>query len=68
MWGSRMWLFSMYCDFTAGWFGICIGSWMEEGELYEGMTDAAALIEVSGSRFSNLELIGRGSFGDVYKG
>ncbi|KAL0443547.1 UNVERIFIED_CONTAM: Serine/threonine-protein kinase [Sesamum latifolium] len=32
------------------------------------MADAAALIEASGSRFSNLELIGRGSFGDVYKG
>ncbi|GFP78627.1 serine/threonine-protein kinase svka [Phtheirospermum japonicum] len=26
------------------------------------------LIEASGSRFSDLELIGRGSFGDVYKG
>ncbi|GER43071.1 kinase family protein [Striga asiatica] len=32
------------------------------------MADAEALIEASGSRFSNLELIGRGSFGDVYKG
>ncbi|KAL7592685.1 hypothetical protein Lser_V15G35156 [Lactuca serriola] len=32
------------------------------------MEDAAALIEASGSRFSNIELIGRGSFGDVYKG
>ncbi|KAL6554221.1 hypothetical protein OROMI_019894 [Orobanche minor] len=32
------------------------------------MADAAALTEASGSRFSNLELIGRGSFGDVYKG
>ncbi|KAF5766601.1 putative protein kinase STE-STE20-YSK family [Helianthus annuus] len=32
------------------------------------MEDAAALIEATGSRFSNLELIGRGSFGDVYKG
>ncbi|KAL3652576.1 hypothetical protein CASFOL_002257 [Castilleja foliolosa] len=32
------------------------------------MADAAALIEASGSKFSNLELIGRGSFGDVYKG
>ncbi|XP_019154055.1 PREDICTED: germinal center kinase 1-like [Ipomoea nil] len=41
---------------------------MEEGEPYFGMADAAALIEVSGSRFSDLELIGRGSFGDVYKG
>ncbi|XP_071697880.1 uncharacterized protein [Rutidosis leptorrhynchoides] len=32
------------------------------------MDDAAALMEATGSRFSNLELIGRGSFGDVYKG
>ncbi|XP_073123497.1 uncharacterized protein [Henckelia pumila] len=32
------------------------------------MADAAALIEASGSRFCDLELIGRGSFGDVYKG
>ncbi|XP_076896949.1 uncharacterized protein LOC143550110 [Bidens hawaiensis] len=32
------------------------------------MEDAVALMEATGSRFSNLELIGRGSFGDVYKG
>ncbi|XP_062011448.1 uncharacterized protein LOC133728045 [Rosa rugosa] len=32
------------------------------------MDDAAGLIEAAGSRFSSLELIGRGSFGDVYKG
>ncbi|CAK9182985.1 unnamed protein product [Ilex paraguariensis] len=32
------------------------------------MADAAALVEASGSRFNDLELIGRGSFGDVYKG
>ncbi|GMP65960.1 hypothetical protein CsSME_00026527 [Camellia sinensis var. sinensis] len=32
------------------------------------MADAAALVEATGSRFSDLELIGRGSFGDVYKG
>ncbi|CAN6694325.1 unnamed protein product [Malus baccata var. baccata] len=31
------------------------------------MDDAAALAEAAGSRFSSLELIGRGSFGDVYK-
>ncbi|XP_063949436.1 uncharacterized protein LOC108219898 isoform X3 [Daucus carota subsp. sativus] len=30
--------------------------------------DAEALVEATGSRFSDLELIGRGSFGDVYKG
>lgn len=32
------------------------------------MADAAALVEATGFRFSDLELIGRGSFGDVYKG
>ncbi|KAG6689323.1 hypothetical protein I3842_11G169000 [Carya illinoinensis] len=32
------------------------------------MTDAAGLVEAAGTRFSSLELIGRGSFGDVYKG
>ncbi|XP_075671247.1 uncharacterized protein LOC142640839 isoform X1 [Castanea sativa] len=32
------------------------------------MADAAAFIEAAGSRFNSLELIGRGSFGDVYKG
>ncbi|GMP52999.1 hypothetical protein CsSME_00018608 [Camellia sinensis var. sinensis] len=31
------------------------------------MDDVAALMEVAGSRFTDLELIGRGSFGDVYK-
>uniref|UniRef100_A0A2P2LCX0 non-specific serine/threonine protein kinase n=3 Tax=Rhizophora mucronata TaxID=61149 RepID=A0A2P2LCX0_RHIMU len=33
----------------------------------KGMADAAGLMEASGARFSSLELIGRGSFGDVYK-
>ncbi|XP_047310545.1 serine/threonine-protein kinase 24-like isoform X2 [Impatiens glandulifera] len=32
------------------------------------MSETAALDEVTGSRFSDLELIGRGSFGNVYKG
>ncbi|GMH24944.1 hypothetical protein Nepgr_026787 [Nepenthes gracilis] len=32
------------------------------------MEDAAAFTETTGSRFSSLEPIGRGSFGDVYKG
>ncbi|KAH9802568.1 protein kinase domain-containing protein [Citrus sinensis] len=31
------------------------------------MADLAGLQEAAGSRFSSLELIGRGSFGDVYK-
>ncbi|CAN1248962.1 Serine/threonine-protein kinase svkA [Linum perenne] len=31
------------------------------------MADAAGFMEASGTRFSSLELIGRGSFGDVYK-
>ncbi|KAL8167308.1 hypothetical protein V2J09_008807 [Rumex salicifolius] len=32
------------------------------------MADAAGFLEAAGSRFDSLELIGRGSFGDVYKG
>ena len=32
------------------------------------MADTAGFVEAAGSRFSSLELIGRGSFGDVYKG
>ncbi|XP_042480982.1 serine/threonine-protein kinase OSR1-like isoform X2 [Macadamia integrifolia] len=32
------------------------------------MADAAAIADAIGSRFSSLELIGKGSFGDVYKG
>ncbi|XAR68315.1 Non-specific serine/threonine protein kinase [Bertholletia excelsa] len=32
------------------------------------MADVDGLAEAAGSRFSDLELIGRGSFGDVYKG
>ncbi|XP_019055120.1 PREDICTED: germinal center kinase 1-like isoform X2 [Nelumbo nucifera] len=32
------------------------------------MADAAAIVDTIGSRFSSLELIGKGSFGDVYKG
>ncbi|XP_027925909.1 germinal center kinase 1-like [Vigna unguiculata] len=31
------------------------------------MADVAGLVEASGSRFTSLELIGQGSFGDVYK-
>ena len=36
-------------------------------ELAVEMADIAGLQEAAGSRFSQLELIGRGSFGDVYK-
>ncbi|KAE9585179.1 putative protein kinase STE-STE20-YSK family [Lupinus albus] len=32
------------------------------------MADLEGLVEAAGSRFSSLELIGQGSFGDVYKG
>ncbi|XP_073221316.1 uncharacterized protein [Cicer arietinum] len=32
------------------------------------MDDLAGLLEATGSRFTSLELIGQGSFGDVYKG
>ena len=35
--------------------------------LYVEMADIAGLQEAAGSRFSQLELIGRGSFGEVYK-
>lgn len=31
------------------------------------MDDVAGLQEAAGTRFSQFELIGRGSFGDVYK-
>ncbi|XP_027340383.1 germinal center kinase 1-like isoform X2 [Abrus precatorius] len=31
------------------------------------MADVAGLVEAAGSRFSSVELIGQGSFGDVYK-
>ncbi|KAL2331403.1 hypothetical protein Fmac_018984 [Flemingia macrophylla] len=31
------------------------------------MADVASFVEASGTRFSSLELIGQGSFGDVYK-
>lgn len=39
-----------------------------ESNLGMDMADVAGLAEAAGSRFSQLELIGRGSFGDVYKG
>lgn len=39
-----------------------------EGLLLLRMADIEALVEASGARFSSLELIGQGSFGDVYKG
>lgn len=32
------------------------------------MEDLAGLVEATGTRFTSLELIGQGSFGDVYKG
>ncbi|XP_057454008.1 uncharacterized protein LOC130745663 [Lotus japonicus] len=37
-------------------------------ELLLRMDDVAGLSEAAGSRFTSLELIGQGSFGDVYKG
>ncbi|RDX76654.1 Serine/threonine-protein kinase svkA, partial [Mucuna pruriens] len=43
---------------------VCEGS---EGLLLR-MDDIAGLVEAAGARFSSLELIGQGSFGDVYKG
>ena len=44
------------------------GVFPEDLEFFLKMADVAAFIEAAGSRFSDLELIGRGSFGDVYKG
>ncbi|KAJ9537662.1 hypothetical protein OSB04_030395 [Centaurea solstitialis] len=41
---------------------------MIDALLFVEMADLAAIMEAAGSRFSDLELIGRGSFGDVYKG
>lgn len=41
---------------------------MESKDLCANMAEAAAIMDATGSRFSSLELIGRGSFGDVYKG
>lgn len=43
---------------------MCQGS---EG-LLPKMADIAGLVEAAGARFGSLELIGQGSFGDVYKG
>ncbi|XP_060668732.1 uncharacterized protein LOC107432558 isoform X2 [Ziziphus jujuba] len=40
----------------------------QDSSLRTKMADAAGLAEAAGSRFSSVELIGRGSFGDVYKG
>lgn len=37
-------------------------------ELLLKMEDLAGLVEATGTRFTSLELIGQGSFGDVYKG
>lgn len=48
---------------------ICRGG--EEGDFFfvivVKMDDVAGLQEAAGTRFSQFELIGRGSFGDVYK-
>ncbi|KAL8087821.1 hypothetical protein AgCh_037817, partial [Apium graveolens] len=50
-------------------FGVFFNlSFGERGSSFMDRADAAALVEATGSRFSDLELIGRGSFGDVYKG
>lgn len=47
------------------WVGYC-SVWFFY-QVFELMADLAGLQEAAGSRFSSLELIGRGSFGDVYK-
>ncbi|RDX99618.1 Serine/threonine-protein kinase svkA, partial [Mucuna pruriens] len=40
---------------------------LQSTELLLRMADLAGLLDATGSRFSSLELIGQGSFGDVYK-
>lgn len=50
------------------WCFRCIGSVWGLNELLLRMDDVAGLAEAAGSRFTSLELIGQGSFGDVYKG
>ena len=50
------------------WLGFALSCKRKEGSSVMDRADAAALVEATGSRFSDLVLIGRGSFGDVYKG
>lgn len=51
-----------------GFIGIGTEWAWRERDLCVNMAEAAAIMDATGSRFSSLELIGRGSFGDVYKG
>jgi hypothetical protein len=54
-------------DFNFCLFGVSDCIW-GVNELLLRMEDLAGLVEATGSRFTSLELIGQGSFGDVYKG
>jgi len=56
MWRHLAWLRVLKVGVEKELFCFCIE-----------MADAAGLMEAAGARFSSLELIGRGSFGDVYK-
>ncbi|CAJ1978540.1 unnamed protein product [Sphenostylis stenocarpa] len=56
--------FLLLCPRAFNSGAVCEGS---EGFLLR-MADIAGLAEAAGARFSSLELIGQGSFGDVYKG
>lgn len=47
---------------------VCVACGWGLKELLLRMDDLAGLVEATGSRFTSLELIGQGSFGDVYKG
>ncbi|KAK8542752.1 hypothetical protein V6N12_015334 [Hibiscus sabdariffa] len=46
---------------------LAIWKWVLNRSLYVEMADIEGLQAAAGSRFSQVELIGRGSFGDVYK-
>lgn len=46
---------------------IRISIWQVNLFIVVKMDDVAGLQEAAGTRFSQFELIGRGSFGDVYK-
>ena len=58
------------CDVWYFFRWLCSGQCVRvlKGWLLLRMADIAGLAEAAGARFSSLELIGQGSFGDVYKG
>lgn len=60
--GIGFWFWGMWFLWHSDWVAV------ESKDLCANMAEAAAIMDATGSRFSSLELIGRGSFGDVYKG